>query len=79
MTVVTCGAEALLGPVVYAQVPGDRDAVILEGQMGGLIPLVVGAAQGHGRQEVKAYLAVGLGIFNGCTILSRFQLVCIKA
>lgn len=76
---LTCRAEALFRPIVYGQVPGYRDAVILKGQVGGLVPLVVGAAQGHRREQVKAYLAVGLGIFNRCTIFSWLQLVCIKA
>lgn len=76
---VTCGTEALLGPIVYGQVPGDWYAVVLEGQMRGLVPLMIGATQGHRGEQVKAYLAIGLGILNRCAIFSRFQLVCIKA
>lgn len=44
---LTCRAEPLLGPIIYVQVSGDGDAVILQGQVGGLVALVVGAAQGH--------------------------------
>lgn len=44
---LTCRAEALLRPIIYVQVSGDGDAVILQGQVGGLVALVVGAAQGH--------------------------------
>ena len=76
---VTCGAEALLRPVVYGQIPVNWDAVILQGQMGGLVPLVIGATQGHGGEQVEAYLAVGLGILDRCTVFGRFQLVCIEA
>lgn len=76
---LTCRAEALLGPIIYVQVSGDGDAVILQGQVGGLVALVVGATQGHRREQVKAYLAVGLGVFNWRAIFGRLQLVCIKA
>lgn len=75
---LTCRTEALLRPIIYVQVSGDGDAVILQGQVGGLVALVVGAAQGHRRKQVKAYLAVGLGVFNWRAIFGRLQLVCIK-
>lgn len=75
---LTRRAETLLRPIVYGQVPGNRDAVVLQSQVGGLVPLVVGAAQGHGGEQVEAYLAIRLGIFNWCRIFSWLQLVCIK-
>lgn len=76
---LTRGAEALLGPVVYGQVPGHRDAVVLQGQVGRLVSLMVGPAQSHGREQVEAYLAVGLGVFDWRAVFGRLQLVCIKA
>lgn len=76
---VTCRAEALLRTIIYGEVPLDGNAVILEGQMSGLVPLVVGAAQSHRGEQVKAYLTVGLWVLDRCALLSRFELVCIKA
>lgn len=75
---LTCRAETLLRPIIYGQVPGNRDTVILKSQVGGLVTLVIGAAQGHRGEQVEAYLAVRLGIFNWGAIFSRLQLVCIK-
>lgn len=75
---LTCRAEPLLRPVIYGQVPANRYTVILQSQVGGLVPFMVSAAQGHGGEQVEAYLAVRLGVFNWCTIFSRLQLVCIK-
>lgn len=76
---LTCRAETLFRPVIHGQVPGNRDAVILKGQVWGLVSLVVGATQGHRWEQVKAYLAIRFGIFNRCAIFSWLQLVCIKA
>lgn len=76
---LTCGAETLLGPVVYSQVPSHRDAVVLQGQVGRLVSLVVGPAQRYRRQQVEANLAVGFGVFDGRAVFGRFQLVCVKA
>lgn len=70
----TCWTEALLGPIVNGQVVGHRDAVVLQGEVGGLVPLVVGTAQGHRREQVEAQLAIRLGVLDGRALLSRFQL-----
>lgn len=48
MNVLTCGAESLLGPVIYGQVSVDRHAVIFQGQMCWLVVFMVGTTQSHG-------------------------------
>lgn len=75
----TCWTEALLGTIVNGQVVGHRDTVILQGEVGGLVPLVVGATQSHRGEQVEAQLAVGLGVLDGRALLSRFQLGRVQA
>lgn len=76
---LTRRAETLLRPIIYGQVPGHGDAVVLKGQVGWLVSLVVGPTQSHRREQVKAYLAVGLGVVDWRAVFGRLQLVCIKA
>lgn len=59
------GAESLLGSLVQRQIMVHGDAVVLEGQMGGLVALVVCARQCYRRQQIEGDLAIGLGVNNG--------------
>ncbi|KAF3838755.1 hypothetical protein F7725_010523 [Dissostichus mawsoni] len=60
--------EALLRPVVDGQVPLHREAVVLQGEVGGLVPLVVGAAQSTEESRSKLIFPSGLGYSMGCTL-----------
>jgi len=67
------GAEALLGSLVKRQVVVHRNAVVLEGQMGGLVALVVRTSESHRREQIEGDLAIGLGVNNGLAGAGRLQ------
>ena len=74
----TCGAEPLLGSVENLVVPLDRHAVVEKGQVGGLVVVVVGPRQRHGRQEVEGDLVVGLRVVDLLGFRRRLQILVIS-
>ena len=74
----TCWAEALLRTVEHGQVSLDRYGVVAQRQVDGLVVVVVGAGQGHGVEEVKADLVVGLGVLDGLALRRWLQLTVVR-
>lgn len=60
--------------VVDGEVPIHGDAVVLQGEVCWLVSLMVGSAQRHRRQQVKAEFAVGFRVLYGLTVFGWFQL-----
>uniref|UniRef100_A0A0E9X4W9 Uncharacterized protein n=1 Tax=Anguilla anguilla TaxID=7936 RepID=A0A0E9X4W9_ANGAN len=69
-----CWTEPLLGSVINGQVLGDGNAVVLEGEVRGLVVLVVGPAQSHGGEQVEADLAIRLWVLDWGAVLRWLQL-----
>ena len=67
-------AEPLLGTPVHLQVVLHRDGIVLEGEVRGLVMLVVCVCEGHGRQEVETDFPVRLWVLDGLAVLSRLKL-----
>ena len=67
-------AIALRGLVVQWQVVPDRQVRVLQGEVTGLVLLVVGVGQKHRGQLVEAEHAVGLGVVDARAILGRLEL-----
>jgi len=56
---------------------GNR--IVEEGEMRGLVMIMVGPGQSHRGQEVKTYFAVGLGIVDRLAVLHGLQLSVVSA
>ena len=68
-------AVPLLGRRVLLVINADGHRWILQLQMAGLIFLVMGVRQEHGREPVKGQHTIGLGIVDRRAFGRRFQLL----
>jgi len=74
----TGGAETLFRSVEHGQVPVDRDVVVFQGEVRGLVMVVVGATQGHGREEVEGDFVVRLRVLDGFAVGCCFQMFVVR-
>jgi len=71
---LTSWAEPALRPVINTEIVLHRYSIVHQGQMRGLVMVVVCSRQGDRREEVKGNLAIGLRVFNGLTLFGRLEM-----
>ena len=68
-----CRAIALGGFGPHGQIYRNRNAGVLQFEMGGLIFLMIGGREGQIGEPVKGQHAIGLGIVNNLAIAAGFR------